>query len=86
MLCLSSKFQTSVFTPAYASVTSVWVTSLVTAPEVINILLDKFKVVNNPEDFVLYVVRSSGGMVQYHYIFLNLFCYNSYTQLYLFSL
>ncbi|GFY74806.1 ras association domain-containing protein 2 [Trichonephila inaurata madagascariensis] len=52
--------ETSVFTPAYASVTSVWVTSLVTAPEVINMLLDKFKVVNNPEDFALYVVRDTG--------------------------
>ncbi|CAL1277122.1 unnamed protein product [Larinioides sclopetarius] len=52
--------ETSVFTPAYASITSVWVTSLVTAPEVINMLLDKFKVVNNPEDFALYVVRDTG--------------------------
>ncbi|GFT81634.1 ras association domain-containing protein 2 [Nephila pilipes] len=52
--------ETSVFTPAYASVTSVWVTSLVTAPEVINLLLDKFKVVNSPGDFALYVVRDTG--------------------------
>lgn len=52
--------ETSVFTPAYASVTSVWVTSLVTTPEVINMLLDKFKVVNSPEDFALYIVRDTG--------------------------
>ncbi len=37
-------FQTSVFTPAHGTVTSVRVTSLVPAPEVINLLLDKFKV------------------------------------------
>lgn len=37
-------------------------TSLVTAPEVINMLLDKFKVVNNPEDFAIYVVRDTGGI------------------------
>uniref|UniRef100_A0A023G4J9 Putative ras association family member n=1 Tax=Amblyomma triste TaxID=251400 RepID=A0A023G4J9_AMBTT len=43
--------ETSVFTPAYGSVTSVWVTSLVNAPEVINQLLDKFKVENSPRDF-----------------------------------
>lgn len=52
--------ETSVFTPAYASVTSVWVTSLVNAPEVINQLLDKFKVENSPQDFALYVVRDNG--------------------------
>lgn len=52
--------ETSVFTPAYASVTSVWVTSLVNAPEVINQLLDKFKVENSPQDFALYVVRDTG--------------------------
>ncbi|KAG0428019.1 hypothetical protein HPB47_024976 [Ixodes persulcatus] len=52
--------RTSVFTPAYASVTSVWVTSLVNAPEVINQLLDKFKVENSPQDFALYVVRDNG--------------------------
>ncbi|GIY12629.1 ras association domain-containing protein 2, partial [Caerostris extrusa] len=52
--------ETSVFTPAYASITGVWVTSLVTAPEVINMLLDKFKVVNNPEDFALFVVKDTG--------------------------
>ena len=37
-------FQTSVFTPAHGTVTSVRVTSLVPAPEVIKLLLDKFKV------------------------------------------
>ncbi|XP_015917110.1 ras association domain-containing protein 2 [Parasteatoda tepidariorum] len=52
--------ETSIFTPAHGSVTSVWVTSLVTAPEVINMLLDKFKVVNNPSDFALYIVRDTG--------------------------
>ncbi|KAH7934185.1 hypothetical protein HPB49_022596 [Dermacentor silvarum] len=50
---------TSVFTPAYGSVTSVWVTSLVNAPEVINQLLDKFKVENSPQDFAFYVVRDT---------------------------
>ncbi|KAG1675802.1 Ras association domain-containing protein 2 [Nymphon striatum] len=52
--------ETSVFTPVYGSVTHVWVTSLVNTTEVINMLLDKFKVENSPKDFALFVVRENG--------------------------
>lgn len=54
-------FQTSIFTPAYGSVTHVWVTSLVNTTEVVNMLLDKFKVENSPRDFALFIVRDNGG-------------------------
>ncbi|CAM1298658.1 RASSF2 (predicted) [Pycnogonum litorale] len=52
--------ETSVFTPAYGSVTHVWVTSLVNTTEVINLLLDKFKVEDSPQDFALFIVRDNG--------------------------
>lgn len=49
------------FTPAHGSVTNVWITSLVNPHEVINLLLDKFKVTNGPENFALFVIRDNGG-------------------------
>lgn len=52
---------TCVFTPEPGAVTSVWVTSLVTTGEVINMLLDKFKVTNQSRDFSLFVVKDTGG-------------------------
>lgn len=52
--------ETSVFTPPHGSASNVWITSLVNAPEVINMLLDKFRVENNPQEFALYVVRDNG--------------------------
>lgn len=52
--------ETSVFTPPHGSATNVWITSLVNGPEVINMLLDKFRVENNPQDFALFVVRDNG--------------------------
>ncbi|XP_076327141.1 ras association family member isoform X1 [Tachypleus tridentatus] len=52
--------ETSVFKPSYGTVTTVWVTSLVTTPEVINMLLDKFKVENSSDDFALFIVRDTG--------------------------
>lgn len=52
---------TCVFTPEPGAVTSVWVTSLVTTSEVINMLLDKFKVTNEAVDFSLFVVKDTGG-------------------------
>lgn len=52
--------ETSVFTPATGSVTSVWVSSLVTTSEVVNMLLDKFKVTNEAADFAIYVIRDNG--------------------------
>uniref|UniRef100_T1IQK5 LIM zinc-binding domain-containing protein n=1 Tax=Strigamia maritima TaxID=126957 RepID=T1IQK5_STRMM len=52
--------ETSVFTPSYGSATHVWVTSMVNGPEVINMLLDKFRVENPPQNFALFVVRDNG--------------------------
>ncbi|KAK2160801.1 hypothetical protein LSH36_127g17013 [Paralvinella palmiformis] len=75
--------ETSIFTPAYGSITSVNVMSLDPVPVVIKQLLRKFKagikiyaiqlvkfqfypgiitVINNPHDFCLCIVRSSGAV------------------------
>lgn len=40
---------------------SVWVTSLVSTEEVINLMLDKYKVDSKPCNFALFVVRDNGG-------------------------
>ncbi|CAL8256684.1 unnamed protein product [Lota lota] len=52
--------KTSVFTPAYGSVTNVRVNSSMTTLQVLNLLLHKFRVENKSEDFVLYMVHESG--------------------------
>ncbi|CAJ1067565.1 ras association domain-containing protein 4a [Xyrichtys novacula] len=52
--------KTSVFTPAYGSVTNVRVNSSMTTVQVLNLLLHKFRVENKPEEFVLYMVHESG--------------------------
>ena len=52
--------ETCVFTPVQGSLTSVWLTSLVNTNEVINLLLDKFKVTNEPQNFSLFIVRDNG--------------------------
>ncbi|XP_040905044.1 ras association domain-containing protein 4a isoform X2 [Toxotes jaculatrix] len=52
--------KTSVFTPAYGSVTNVRVNSSMTTAQVLNLLLHKFRVENNSEEFVLYMVHESG--------------------------
>ncbi|XP_041803654.1 ras association domain-containing protein 4a isoform X2 [Chelmon rostratus] len=51
---------TSVFTPAYGSVTNVRVNSSMTTEQVLNLLLHKFRVENKSEEFVLYMVHESG--------------------------
>uniref|UniRef100_A0A8C5H4K6 Ras association domain family member 4a n=1 Tax=Gouania willdenowi TaxID=441366 RepID=A0A8C5H4K6_GOUWI len=56
--------KTSVFTPAYGSVTNVRVNSLMTTSQVLNLLLHKFRVENKSEDFVLYMVHESGQRTQ----------------------
>ncbi|KAG7236347.1 hypothetical protein INR49_001044 [Caranx melampygus] len=56
----ASFMRTSVFTPAYGSVTNVRVNSSMTTGQVLNLLLHKFRVENNPEEFVLYMVHESG--------------------------
>uniref|UniRef100_A0A8D8YTB8 Ras association domain-containing protein 2 n=1 Tax=Cacopsylla melanoneura TaxID=428564 RepID=A0A8D8YTB8_9HEMI len=52
--------ETSVFTPPHGSVMSVWLTSLVSPQEVINLVLDKYKVESTPHSFALFVVRDNG--------------------------
>lgn len=52
--------KTSVFTPAYGSVTNVRVTSTMNTSEVLNLLLRKFRVENGPSDFGLYLVHENG--------------------------
>ncbi|XP_061766251.1 ras association domain-containing protein 4a isoform X1 [Nerophis ophidion] len=52
--------KTSVFTPAFGSVTNVRVNSAMTTVQVLNMLLQKFRVENKSEEFVLYIVHESG--------------------------
>uniref|UniRef100_A0A3B3B8R3 Ras association domain family member 4a n=1 Tax=Oryzias melastigma TaxID=30732 RepID=A0A3B3B8R3_ORYME len=52
--------KTSVFTPAFGSVTNVRVNSSMTTRHVLNLLLHKFRVENKCEEFVLYMVHESG--------------------------
>ncbi|KAK9506290.1 hypothetical protein O3M35_008252 [Rhynocoris fuscipes] len=52
--------ETSFFTPPFGSQMSVWVTSLVSTQEVINLMLDKYKVDSRPDYFALFVVRDNG--------------------------
>ncbi|XP_014262185.1 ras association domain-containing protein 4 [Cimex lectularius] len=52
--------ETSFFTPPFGSQMSVWVTSLVSTQEVINLMLDKYKVDSKPDFFALFIVRDNG--------------------------
>ncbi|XP_018573460.1 uncharacterized protein LOC108912643 [Anoplophora glabripennis] len=52
--------ETSFFTPPHGSQMSVWVTSLVNTVEVINLILEKYKVESDPQNFALFVVRDNG--------------------------
>jgi Ras association (RalGDS/AF-6) domain len=52
-----------VFTPPKDSVMSVWITSLVQTREVIQMILDKYKVESEPERFAIFVVKDSGGKI-----------------------
>uniref|UniRef100_A0A3Q3K6V6 Ras association domain family member 2a n=1 Tax=Monopterus albus TaxID=43700 RepID=A0A3Q3K6V6_MONAL len=52
--------KTSVFTPAYGSVTNVRINSCMTTPQVLRVLLNKFKIENSPDDFALYLIHASG--------------------------
>ncbi|KAM7408799.1 hypothetical protein PAMA_002495 [Pampus argenteus] len=56
--------KTSVFTPAYGSVTNVRVNSSMTTVQVLNLLLHKFRVENKSEEFVFYMVHESGERVR----------------------
>ncbi|XP_078425915.1 ras association domain-containing protein 6 [Cetorhinus maximus] len=52
-------YKTSIFTPMKGSVTNVRINSILTTQEVIALLLQKFKIENDPNDFALYVVHAS---------------------------
>lgn len=53
--------ETSFFTPPHGCQTSVWVTSLVNTQEVINLMLEKYKVDSDGSNFALFVIRDNGG-------------------------
>ncbi|VTJ85227.1 Hypothetical predicted protein [Marmota monax] len=52
--------KTSVFTPAYGSMTNVRVNSTMTTLQVLTLLLNKFRVEDGPGEFALYIVHESG--------------------------
>ncbi|XP_012866454.1 PREDICTED: ras association domain-containing protein 2 [Dipodomys ordii] len=52
--------KTSVFTPAYGSVTNVRINSTMTTPQVLKLLLNKFKASSPAVSFSTYVVKTSG--------------------------
>ncbi|KAK6487472.1 ras association domain-containing protein 4-like [Huso huso] len=52
--------ETSVFTPAYGFVTNVRMNSTMTTPQVLNLLLNKFRVENTSDEFALYLVHETG--------------------------
>lgn len=52
--------ETSFFTPPHGAMMSVWATSLVDSREIINLLLEKYKVDSRPEHFALFIVRDNG--------------------------
>ncbi|XP_052869618.1 uncharacterized protein LOC128275203 [Anopheles cruzii] len=52
--------ETSFFTPPYGSQMNVWVTSLVNTQELINLLLEKYKVESKAENFALFIIRDNG--------------------------
>lgn len=53
--------KTAVFTPTYGSVTNVRINSLMTTPQVLRVLLNKFKIETSSDDFAIYLVHASGG-------------------------
>ncbi|XP_019635221.1 PREDICTED: ras association domain-containing protein 2-like [Branchiostoma belcheri] len=52
--------RTAVFTPAHGSMTNVRLNSRMTTPQVVELLLSKFRVENDSEDFALYAVHATG--------------------------
>lgn len=63
--------QTAVFTPAYGSVTNVRINSCMRTPQVLRVLLNKFKIENSPDDFAIYLVHTSGGEWREFHLFLR---------------
>ncbi|XP_063281379.1 ras association domain-containing protein 6 isoform X1 [Pelobates fuscus] len=52
--------KTSIFTPAFGSQTKVMINSNLKTKEVIEQLLHKFKIENNPKEFALYIIHATG--------------------------
>lgn len=52
--------ETSHFTPPRGSQMSVWVSSMVSTQEVINLVMEKYKVESKAENFGLYIIRDNG--------------------------
>ncbi|XP_042876250.1 ras association domain-containing protein 4-like [Penaeus japonicus] len=52
--------ETSSFTPPHGSPCSVWVTSLITTEEVLNMLLEKYRVEMSSRNFALFVIKDNG--------------------------
>uniref|UniRef100_V9KS60 Ras association (RalGDS/AF-6) domain family member 2 n=2 Tax=Callorhinchus milii TaxID=7868 RepID=V9KS60_CALMI len=56
--------KTSVFTPAFGSITNVRINSTMTTSQVLNLLLNKFKIENSSDEFALYIVHTSGERIK----------------------
>ena len=54
--------ETSVFTPPKNSSMSIWVTSLLTTSEILNMILEKYQITSDQENYGLFLVKDSGGM------------------------
>uniref|UniRef100_K7FPZ1 Ras association domain family member 6 n=1 Tax=Pelodiscus sinensis TaxID=13735 RepID=K7FPZ1_PELSI len=53
-------YETSIFTPAFGSETKIRINSNMKTGEVIEQLLQKFKIENSPQEFALYIIHASG--------------------------
>ncbi|XP_040053997.1 ras association domain-containing protein 6 isoform X2 [Gasterosteus aculeatus] len=53
-------YKTSIFTPSFGTPTKVRITSRMSTNQVIEQLLNKFKIENDPQEFALYCVHQSG--------------------------
>ncbi|XP_070706670.1 ras association domain-containing protein 6 [Pempheris klunzingeri] len=53
-------YKTSIFTPSFGTPTKVRISSRMTTDQVIEQLLNKFKIENDPQEFALYCVHQSG--------------------------
>jgi len=60
--------ETSVFTPPKNSSMSIWVTSLLTTSEILNMILEKYQITSDQENYGLFLVKDSGErrLVQKH--------------------
>ncbi|XP_053116456.1 ras association domain-containing protein 6 [Hemicordylus capensis] len=57
-------YQTSIFTPLFGSATKIRISSNMSTSEVIQQLLQKFKIENSPPEFALYMIHASGEKKQ----------------------